>query len=248
MKKYRTIWISDIHLGTTHCQADKLLDFLKNVDCDYLFLVGDIVDLWRLKGKSYWPSSHNLVIQKLLRKARHGTKIIYIPGNHDEAIRDYCGYSFGDIDIYYDYTHRLKNGKKIYICHGDTFDIVTRYYKWLARLGNVGYTILLNLNSVVLFIRSLFGLKSHFSLSQFIKFQVKQSVNFISNYESTVIQHVKNMAVDGIVTGHIHHAEIKEIDGFCYMNCGDWVESCTAIVETESGELKLIRWNGEQTD
>ena len=221
---YHTIWLSDLHLGTSACQVDKLLEFLKVVECNYLFLVGDIVDLWALQNGSKWTTKHNTVIQKLLRKARRGTKIIYIPGNHDEAMREYCGMTFGDIKVEHDYTYQLKSGKTVFITHGDDFDIVTKYHRWLARLGDASYTILLNLNKAVSAVRKIAGLNNHFSLSQYIKYQVKQAVSFISDYEQAVVDATKSLHVDGVITGHIHHAEIRVIDGIDYYNCGDGVE------------------------
>lgn len=239
---YRTIWISDIHLGTKDCQAEALLEFLKKTESEYLILVGDIIDFWALKRKSYWPTSHNTVVQKVLKKARHGTKVIFIPGNHDESLREYEGFVFGDIEIHNSYLHTLSDGRQIYCIHGDEFDIVTRYHKWLAVLGDVGYTFLLWLNRITSRIRSKLKMNS-WSLSAFIKHKVKQAVSFISNFEDNVVNEALKLNVDGVLCGHIHHATIEQHDKILYLNTGDWVESCTAIVEHADGKLELIRWN-----
>lgn len=236
---HRTIWISDIHLGTKDCQADMLLDFLKNTDSDYLILVGDIIDFWALKRSSYWPASHNTVVQKILKKARHGTKVIFICGNHDESLRDYVGLTFGGIELHDFYTHTLANGKSIYCVHGDIYDIITRYHKWLAVLGDVGYSFLLWLNRIQNRLRTYCGL-GHWSLSAYIKSRVKDAVSFISDYEANVVREARQLGVDGVLCGHIHHAEIVDMDGILYLNTGDVVESCTAIVEEVGGDLVLL--------
>lgn len=244
-KKYhfKTIWLSDLHLGTNSCQSDKLLGFLKIVSCDNLFLVGDIIDFWALHNGSKWTVNHNTIIQKFLKKARYGTNIVYIPGNHDDAIRDYCGMVFGDIKVERDYIYTLISGKKVFITHGDDYDIVTKYHKWLAKLGDVSYSVLLRLNRWFLYIMRVCGYNSRFSLSQFIKYKVKEAVNFISDYEETVVNSIKHMNIDGVITGHIHHPEIRQIDGIDYYNCGDGVESCSALVETTTGEIKIVKWD-----
>lgn len=239
--RYRTIWLSDIHLGSRGCNADQLLDFLKHTESEYLILVGDIIDFWALKRHIFWPTTMNTIIQKVLRKARHGTKVIFIPGNHDEALRDYIGLSFGDIELHETFTHELKDGRKILCLHGDIFDVVTKYHKWLAILGDIGYESLLWLNRVQNKLRSIIGF-GHWSLSAFIKYRVKEAVNFISDFEDNVVRGAKQLGVDGVLCGHIHHAEIRDVNGMLYLNTGDWVESCTAIVETTDGQLKLIRW------
>lgn len=239
---YRTIWISDLHIGSTQCQVDSLLDFLKNNESEKLYLVGDIIDFWSLSKKMYWPQEHNTVIQKILRKARHGTQIIYIPGNHDENIRDYDNYVFGGIVVKNSDIHTTKQGKRFLIVHGDEYDTIAKHHKWLAKLGSVGYDLLIDINRFLRFIRHLFGVRSNFSLAAFVKFKVKNVVQFISDYESSIVQTLKNSNLDGVICGHIHHAEIKYIDDFLYVNTGDFVESCTAIVENQDGSLALIRW------
>jgi len=245
--KYRTIWLSDIHLGSKGCQADKLLYFLKNNESEYLFLVGDIVDFWSLKRTPYWPTSHNTIVQKVLRKARHGTKVIFIPGNHDEALREYIGCTFGDIELHNDYIHTLNNGKKVFCLHGDVYDVITRYHKWIAVMGDLGYGFLLWLNRVQNRIRTIFG-KDYWSLSAYIKKRVKEAVNFISDFEENVSSNAKELGMDAVLCGHIHHAQIDQINDIWYLNTGDTVESCTAIVENLNDEIELITFNNYNVD
>jgi len=239
---YKTIWISDLHIGSTQCQSDVLLDFLKYNDSEKLYLVGDIIDFWSLSKKMYWTTEHNTIIQKLLRKARQGTEIIYIPGNHDENVRDYESYIFGDIVIKVSDIHTTVQGKRFLIVHGDEYDAVARHHKWIAKIGSVGYDWLIALNRFWRVFRRLFGIQSQFSLAAYIKFKVKNAVQFISDYEETIVHTLRNENLDGVICGHIHHAEIKKMDDFLYINTGDFVESCTAIVEHHDGELELIKW------
>ncbi len=239
---YRTIWISDLHIGSTQCQANVLLDFLKHNDSEKLYLVGDIIDFWALSKKMYWPQAHNTIIQKFLRKARHGTQIIYIPGNHDENVRDYDNYEFGGILVKKSDIHTTLLGKRFLIVHGDEYDTIAKHHKWMAKLGSVGYDLLIDINRYLRMIRQFFGMRSHFSLAAFVKFKVKNVVQFISDYEITIVHTLKNAQLDGVICGHIHHAEIKNIEGFQYINTGDFVESCTAIVEHHDGTLELIKW------
>jgi UDP-2,3-diacylglucosamine pyrophosphatase LpxH len=240
---YKTIWLSDLHIGSTQCQADVLLDFLKHNDSEKLYLVGDIIDFWALSKKVYWPTDHNTIIQKILRKARHGTHVIYVPGNHDENLRDYDSYVFGDIVIKNSDVHTTSNGKRFLIVHGDEYDTIARYHQWLAKLGSKGYDLLLDFNRIVRTVRRWLGIQSHFSLAAFVKFKVKNAVQFISDYEESIVNSLKDEHLDGVICGHIHHAEIKEMNGFLYVNTGDFVESCTAIVEKDDGDLELIKWH-----
>ena len=241
MQTYRTIWLSDIHLGTKGCNYSALLAFLKNTESEYLFLVGDIIDFWSLKRSSYWPTDANTVVQKILKKARHGTKVIFIPGNHDEALREYVGLTFGGIELHEDYTHTLATGQKIFCLHGDLFDVITRYHKWLAVVGDVGYEALLWLNRIQNIIRQKCGF-NQWSLSAFIKYKVKEAVSFIGDYEETVIKEAKKFEVDGILCGHIHHPELYVKDEIIYANTGDWVETCSGIVEHDNGQLEMFKW------
>lgn len=239
--KFRSIWISDVHLGTAGCQAEYLLDFLKHTESEYLYLVGDIIDGWALKRSWYWRQSHNDVIQKLLRKARQGVKIIYVPGNHDEAARNFLGLMFGDIRIEDELVHTAADGRRYLVLHGDRFDGVVQCAKWLAMVGDRLYDFTLTLNRIFNRVRSRFGL-GYWSLSQFLKHKVKSAVNFVSRFEDAVAAEAKRMNLDGVICGHIHKAEMREVDGVLYCNDGDWVESLTALVELENGELKIIHW------
>ena len=238
---HRTIWISDTHLGSKGCQTKHLLKFLKTYTCDYLFLVGDIIDFWALKRGSKWTNAHNAIVQQIIKMSRHGTKVIYVPGNHDEPIRDYTNIDIGNIEIHRDYIHVTNEGTKIYVVHGDEFDIVTRYHKWVAVLGDIGYETLLSLNTVFNYVRSKLGLK-YWSLSAYVKQNVKQAVNFVGDYENSVVKQAHHKETDAVLCGHIHQAEMKTIDGVLYINTGDWVESLTAVVETTDGQLKIVHW------
>lgn len=242
MTTYRTLFISDVHLGTRSSQADRLLDFLKETDAETIYLVGDIVDFWRIKRGAIWPQSHNDVLQKLLRKVRKGTRIVFIPGNHDEGLRAYCGQRFGGIEIERQIIHTTADGRRYLVLHGDEFDVVVRCAKWLAFLGDHGYELALAANTPLNFVRRRFGL-GYWSLSAYLKLRVKSAVNFIGRFERTLAEEGRRRNVDGVICGHIHHAASHEIDGLHYVNTGDWVESCTAIAETENGELTLIRWH-----
>jgi len=240
--KYRAIWISDIHLGTRGCQADKLLDFLKKNESDYLYLVGDIIDGWRLKRSWYWPQEHNDVVQKILRKARKGTEVVYVPGNHDEFARGYIGHHFGGVKVTAQTIHETAGGKRFLVIHGDEFDIVVRYAKWLAVLGDGAYTVLLVLNNWFNKVRARMGYP-YWSLSAHLKQKVKNAVKYIAEYEVAIARAAAKEGVDGVVCGHIHHAEMRRINGILYCNDGDWVESCSALVEHQDGRLELLDWS-----
>lgn len=245
VKRYRTIWISDLHLGTAGCQAERLLDFLRRNEADTLYLVGDIVDGWRLKKRWNWPQAHNDVVQKLLRKVRKGTRVIYIPGNHDEFARQYDGNFFGGIEVRLEGEHITADGRRLWITHGDQYDGVIQYAKWLAYLGDQMYTLILMLNHWFNRARNRLGL-GYWSLSQYLKHKVKDAVSFISAYEQVIINETRRRNYDGVVCGHIHKAEMREVDGILYCNDGDWVESLTALVEHDNGRLELIDWSQEQ--
>lgn len=238
---YRSIFISDIHLGTRACRADALLDFLKDHDADTIYLVGDIVDFWRVKRGPVWHQSHNDVLQKLLRKARKGTHIVFIPGNHDEGLRDYCGTQFGGIEIVRDAIHVTADGQRLAVMHGDEFDVVMRYAKWLAFLGDRSYEFSLWLNAPLNWARRRLGF-GYWSLSSYLKYRVKSAVNFIGEFEAMLASEARRRGVDGIVCGHIHHAADRMIEGVRYLNCGDWVESCTALTESHDGTISIVRW------
>ena len=239
--KYRTIWISDTHLGTSGCQAEHLLAFLRHCDSDTLYLVGDIIDGWRLKKRWSWPQAHNDVVQKLLRKVRKGTRVVYIPGNHDEFARQYAEHFFGGVEVKLEAEHQTADGKRLWITHGDQFDGVIQYAKWLAYLGDQLYTVILVTNHWFNRLRNRMGL-GYWSLSQYLKHKVKDAVAFIYAYEQVLIHETRRRGYDGVVCGHIHKAEMREMDGVLYCNDGDWVESLTALVEHHDGRLELINW------
>lgn len=239
--RYRTIWLSDIHLGTRGCKADFLLDFLRYNESETLYLVGDIVDGWRLQKSWYWTQSHNDVVQKLLRKARKGTRVIYIPGNHDEWLRDYLDLELGGIALREDAVHVTADGKRLLVLHGDRFDGVVKYAKWLALVGDGAYTLALWLNFHLNVVRRRLGY-SYWSLSAYLKSRVKNAVQFVGSFAAAVVEEARQRGVDGVVCGHIHMAEIREIDGILYCNDGDWVESCTALVEHFDGRLEIVHW------
>jgi UDP-2,3-diacylglucosamine pyrophosphatase LpxH len=242
-RRVRTLFLSDIHLGTKGCQADRLLDFLRHHEAETVYLVGDIVDGWQLKSGWYWPQLHNDVVQKLLRQARKGARLRYIPGNHDEFLRDYYGTHFGGIEVLEDAIHVGADGRRYLVIHGDLFDVVIRHAPWLARLGNNAYDLAIWLNIYFNMIRRGLGL-TYWSLSQWAKLKVKNAVNFIGEYENTLSGEARRRGVDGVICGHIHHAVIRNDLGLCYINCGDWVESCTAIVEHFDGRFEIVRWIG----
>lgn len=242
-QKYRTIWISDVHLGTIGCRADLLLDFLRHTESEKLYLIGDMIDGWRLKQRWFWPQAHNDVVQKILRKARKGTEAIYIPGNHDEFLRDFLEFemSVGNIELKLQDIHETIDGKRLLVIHGDEFDGVVRYGKWLAMLGSWAYDMTIILNRWFNVIRRRLGLP-YWSLSAFLKRRVKEAVKFITNFENALVEAARQQETDGVVCGHIHHAQMKCIGGVLYLNDGDWVESCTALVEHFDGSLEIIYW------
>ncbi|MEX2644047.1 MAG: UDP-2,3-diacylglucosamine diphosphatase [Acetobacterales bacterium] len=239
--RYRSIFLSDIHLGTRGCRADILLDFLDSTDSEHLFIVGDLVDGWRLKRSWYWAPSHNDVIQRLMAKVRSGTSVTYVPGNHDEALRHYCGMSLGGVNVRKQAEHVLADGRRFLILHGDEFDGVIKHCKWLAFLGDWAYATALQGNLWFNDARRLLGLP-YWSLSAYLKYKVKNAVEYISRFENTVAAEARRRDADGVICGHIHHAEIRDIDGVTYCNDGDWVESCTALVEHFDGTLEVLRW------
>jgi UDP-2,3-diacylglucosamine pyrophosphatase LpxH len=240
-RHFRTIFISDVHLGSRGCQARLLLDFMRFHDAEQIFLVGDIVDGWRLRRGWYWPQEHNDVVQKLLRKARKGSKVTYIPGNHDEFLRDYLGSHFGGVEVVDRTIHETADGKRFLIIHGDQFDVVVRHSRWLAHVGDTAYATVLVLNTLFNRVRRRLGF-DYWSLSAYLKFKVKNAVNYIGAFEDALAGAARKEGADGVVCGHIHHARIVDMSGFQYINTGDWVESCTAVVEHHDGRLEIIRW------
>ena len=241
-RRVRALFLSDIHLGTRACRADELLAFLKAYDAEYIYLIGDIVDFWAMSRGIYWPGLHNTVVQKILKKARHHVRVFLIPGNHDEALRDYIGSSFGDIDLVHDHIHTAADGKRYLLLHGDEYDQVTTYHRWVSILGDVSYHVLIHVNRILSLMRRKLGVSGHWSLADYAKRNVLQAVSFISDFEHAVVRNVKHLGLSGVICGHIHTPAIKSIDGVTYINCGDWVDSCTAVVEHEDGRMELVRW------
>lgn len=244
--KYRSIFISDVHLGTKDSQAEYLLDFLKNTESDYLFLIGDIFDIWKMKTGWYWPQINSNIIQNILYKARTGTKVVYIPGNHDERLRDYVGTLFNGVFIAGDHVHTTADGKRLLLIHGDEFDSLVMTNPWLVRLGDWSYVCCLWLNRQFNHCRKRLGFP-YWSLSQYLKCRMKNAMEHISRYVNACITETKRRGFDGVVCGHIHHAEINSIDGIIYCNTGDWVENCSALTEDDHGHLRIIRWVEEST-
>lgn len=243
--KYRAIWISDVHLGYRGCKADFLLDFLHTVEAEYLFLVGDIIDLWSMRRTVYWPQTHSNVVRTILGKAKRGTKVIYIPGNHDESVRELRQSVFGNLEIHEEYIHTTSDGRKVWMIHGDQFDAVVKCGYLLTFVGNVGYDALLYLNRLFSRLRHKLGL-SYWSLATFLKHRVKNAIKHIRKFEDAVAQEARRREMDVVICGHIHHAEMRGIDGVLYCNDGDWVENCTALVEHHDGTLELLHWSDRQ--
>lgn len=238
-RKYRALFISDVHLGLRACQADMLLEFLRQHDAATIYLAGDIIDGWALKSGWYWPQSHNDVVQKLLRKARKGARVVYIPGNHDEFLREYFGTHFGGIEVMNEAMHVAADGRRFLVIHGDLFDVVIKHARWLALLGSGAYEAAIMLNTMVNAVRRRFGF-TYWSLSSWAKLKVKNAVNFIGEFESVLSAEASRHGAHGVICGHIHHATIRDIDGLTYINCGDWVESCTAVAEHFDGTFEII--------
>ncbi len=238
----RTVWISDLHLGTPGCQAEALLDFLRDVECETLYLVGDIIDGWQLRRSWYWPQTHNDVVQKLLRKARKGTRVIFVPGNHDEFARKYLTLNFGGVEVMEDCMHVTADGRQLWITHGDLFDGVIQCAKWLAYVGDAAYEFTLKVNRHFNSLRARLGLP-YWSLSRYLKQKVKRAVSYVGDFEVAVAREARRRGAQGVVCGHIHHAEMREIEGVLYCNDGDWVESLTALVEHADGRLEMLDYS-----
>jgi UDP-2,3-diacylglucosamine pyrophosphatase LpxH len=241
LQKVRAIFISDIHLGTRGCQAERLLEFLRDHEADHVFLIGDIIDFWAMSRSIHWSAAQNTVVQKLLRRARHGENVIIIPGNHDEALREYTGTSFGDIHVEREYVHTAADGKRYLLIHGDEFDQVTRHHRWVAILGDIAYNGLVLANVWLSWLRRRLNRPGYWSLAGYAKRKVKSAVNFIFNFEDSVIQAARERGFDGVICGHIHSATLRNTGEIAYINCGDWVDSCTAIVEHFDGRMELIQ-------
>lgn len=241
IRRYRTVFISDVHLGTRGCQAELLLDFIRHIECDTLYLVGDIIDGWKLRSGWHWPQAHNDVVQKILRMARKGVNVIYVPGNHDDRVREFVGVHFGGVVVARDAIHETAEGKRFLVTHGDEFDGVVQHAKWLAFLGDYAYRALLASNTLFNRLRRRMGF-GYWSLSAFLKTRVKNALQFVENFEAAVADEARRRGVDGVICGHIHKAEMRDIDGIAYINDGDWVESCSALVEHPDGRLEILEW------
>jgi UDP-2,3-diacylglucosamine pyrophosphatase LpxH len=249
-KTYRSIFVSDVHLGTKDCKAEQLNNFLKHNSCDTLYLVGDIIDAWKIQQNKWrWKQSHTNVVRRVLGHAKRGTRVVFIAGNHDEFLRPMIpyGFSFGSIEIHNQIEHIGADGKHYLVTHGDLFDGITRLAPWIAFLGDKAYDFVLSLNAKFNWVRHKFGF-GYWSLSQFLKHRVKKAVDFMFKFEENLANYCKKRGFDGVICGHIHHAEIKEINGVTYMNDGDWVESCTALVEHWDGKWEIITWTKEKDD
>ncbi len=240
--KFRSIFLSDIHLGTRGCQASRLLDFLREHESEQLFLVGDIIDFWAMNRGIHWTPVQNTVVQKVLRRARHGDQVMLIPGNHDEALREYVGTSFGDIRVVREHIHIAADGRRYLVLHGDEFDQVTRHHRWVAVLGDIAYNFLVRVNAWLSLTRRTLRIPGYWSLAGYAKRRIKRAVSFIYDFEDSVIHAARERGLDGVICGHIHSAALREVAGLIYINCGDWVDSCTAIVEHADGRMELIEW------
>lgn len=243
-RRYRTLWISDVHLGTPGCNAAALLDFLRRTECETLYLVGDIVDGWQLRRQWYWPQAHNDVVQKVLRKARKGTRVVFVPGNHDEFARRYVGMTFGGIEVVDDHMHVTADGRRLWVTHGDLFDGVVQCAPWLAHVGDRLHDLALKVNRHFNSLRARAGLP-YWSLSRYLKAKVKRAVSYVGDFEAALAQEARRRGADGVVCGHIHHAELRAIGGLVYANDGDWVESLTALAEHADGRLEILEWSVE---
>ena len=239
--RYRTLWISDVHLGTKDSKADELLGFLRATESETLYLVGDIVDGWHMRRRWFWPQAHNDVVQKLLRKVRKGTRVLFIPGNHDAFARAYVGLNFGGVEVRHDARHTTADGRQLLVLHGDAFDGVVALAPWLSHVGSWAYVAVLRLNRPVNRLRRALG-RPYWSLSAFLKHKAKRAVQYVGDFEAAVADEAARQGVDGVVCGHIHHAEMRPFGPVLYANCGDWVESCTALAEHADGRLELLRW------
>lgn len=239
--RYRSVFISDTHLGTKAARVDLLLDFLKTVHCEQLYLVGDIIDGWQIKRSWYWDTTHNDVIRRVLKLAKQGVKVVYVPGNHDEGLRGFEGYDLAGVSLAHEVIYEGANGKRYWVLHGDQFDGVVKYAKWLAHIGDRAYGMLLRMNTSINGVRRFLGY-DYWSLSAYLKHKVKNAVEYIGKYEEAVAMEAKRRGVDGVICGHIHHAECRDFDGVTYMNDGDWVESCTALVEHHDGRFEILHW------
>lgn len=243
--KLRSVFISDVHLGSRSCRIEYLHDFLKQVDTEYLYLVGDIVDLWSMKRSFFWPQAHNNVVRLILSKAKQGTNVIYIPGNHDEVFRDFVGHDFGNLQVRRNAIHTTADGRNILVLHGDEFDSDIKCAAWLGFVGHHAYEAILSLNRRVNWLRGQLGFP-YWSLAAYLKSKAKTAVKYIERFEHSAVDAAKRRGLDGVLCGHIHRPKIADVEGLKYMNCGDWQESCTTLVEDIRGEITLMHWSDRQ--
>ena len=241
MRRVRSIFLSDVHLGTHGCQADRLVDFLREHESSMLYLVGDIVDLWAMQSRVTWPVTHNTVVQKVLKRARHGTDVVFIPGNHDHPLREHVDLSFGNVRIAREAVHQTLDGRRLLVMHGDDFDPVARYPRLQAMLGDHGYDFMMWTQRRISALRRRLGRESHFSLAAFVRQHLASARRFVEDFEQAAVRHAQAQGFDGIICGHIHHAAARDIDGLAYLNCGDWIDSCTALVEHLDGRFELVQ-------
>lgn len=246
-KFYRSVWISDIHLCSRDSRADLVHDFLSNIKCDYLYLVGDIIDVWALQKKWHWPAIYNEVIHKLLKRSRKGARVTFVPGNHDEFFRQFVGFKFGDVRIVMNVIHETADGKRLLVIHGDEFDAAVQGHRWLAHLGDWAYRHLIVINRIYNMTRAWFG-KPYWSLSGAIKRRVKQAVKYLNNFEAILTDEARRRKVDGVICGHIHQPAVRQLGEILYCNTGDWIEHCTALVEHVDGRLELLWWHATVDD
>lgn len=240
--KLRTVWISDIHLGYKDCKAAFLLDFLERIDCETLYLVRDIIDIWSLSRSFHWPAEHNQVIRTIMRKARDGVRVIYIPGNHDRVFRDYVGEAFGAVEIHEQHVHETADDRRLLVMHGDELDDLIRLSRFNRLIGDAAYDFLLFMNRVCHSLRRRFGY-SYWSLAGYIKSRIHNAGKAIASFEQAVLHYAAQQGYDGVVCGHIHHPEVRHENGMLYCNDGDWIENCTALVETRDGRLEILHWS-----
>lgn len=243
-QRFRTVWISDLHLGTRFCRVERLLEFLNSVRCDTLYLVGDILDIWALKRRWHWPKAHTEVVRKLLKADLKGTRIIFVPGNHDELFRAYHLLEFGGVEIRNEAVHITADGKRALVLHGDIFDAVVANHRLITLIGDWLYDVLLRVNVWFNNVRRWCGF-GHWSLSSYIKHRVKKIISFIGSYEDAVVRYARGKQADMVVCGHIHHPEVRQLEDVLYCNCGDWVENCSAIVEHDDGRIEMLRFGFE---
>lgn len=248
MPQVRAIFISDVHLGTRACQAEKLIDFLREYESEYLYLIGDIVDFWAMNRSIQWSASHNTVVQKVLRRARHGANVLFIPGNHDEALREYAGVAFGDIRIETEWVHEAADGRRYWLVHGDDYDQVTRHHRWVAVLGDVAYNVLVRINLLLSRIRRILRMPGYWSLAGYAKQKVKKAASFIFDFEDAIVHATRQRKFDGVICGHIHWPSDRMVDGIRYLNCGDWVDTCSGIVEHMDGRIEIIHWSAIEAE